>query len=135
MFELWNRCEIDGYLCLISICFVSQSKNMHIGDSKLTVGMSVSVHGCSSLRRPSEQDWWSGHDISCLELYDNLDSLQLTNKPKQDKLLCYSKKTHTKEENTTGLHLIIKVRDIFSSFLPICHAFWLTDKADLQRSF
>jgi len=58
--------------------FLPPPKNMHarlIGDSKLTLGMTVSVVGCFSLCGPV-MDWRPVQGVQCLLPIDRCDSLQ-----------------------------------------------------------
>ena len=58
--------------------FLPPPENMHVrltGDSKLSVGVSVSVHGCVSLCGPA-MDWRPVQGVPCVLPNDNWDSLQ-----------------------------------------------------------
>merc|ERR1712035_59525 len=72
--------------------FLPQSKDMQvgdrlIGDSKLTVGVNVSMNGCLSLRVSPATVWRPVQGVPCLSPNVSWDRLQPPRDPQEDKRL------------------------------------------------
>ena len=91
-----SRSFCVGFACSPCVCmgmheypgFLPPSKNMHvglIGVSKLTLAMSVHVHGWLSLCGPV-MDWWPVQVVPCLSPNNSQDRLQPTSKTRESRI-------------------------------------------------